>query len=223
MLTNTTFKFLRDLAANNDRKWFQANRAAYEAAREEFFQQLEELIVGISAFDPPIIELEPRDCMFRINRDTRFSPDKSPYKTNFGAFMTDRGKKVTRAGYYFHVEPGNCFIAGGLYMPSAKELKAVRAAIDDRASEFRKVIGRKAFKDAFGSELPGERLKTAPRDYPKDHPDIDLLRLKSFEIMQGAYDREVRSKAFTKEAVKTFRLMKDYVHWLNRALDLHPV
>ena len=216
---NTTFKFLKDLAANNDRTWFHAHKKEYQAARGEFLRQVEDLIVAISAFDPPIIEMEPADAVFRINRDTRFSKDKAPYKTNFGAFMTDRGRKVARAGYYFHVEPGKCFVAGGLYMPPAPELRAVREALAEDAAPFRKIIGRKAFKEAFGGELPGDRLKTAPRDYSIDHPDIDLLRLKSFEIASEVSDRDVKGANFTKQATRQFKLMQDYIHWLNAALD----
>ncbi|MEI6810329.1 MAG: DUF2461 domain-containing protein, partial [bacterium] len=174
---------------------------------------------GIAHFEPHILELEPEQCIFRINRDTRFSKNKAPYKPNLGAFITDRGRKVTRAGYYVHLEPGECMIAGGLYMPPAAEMKIIRDAIADDAAPLRKIIGKAQFTAAFGKELPGNRVKTAPRGVPKDHPDIDLLRLKSYEIYRDISDHDVLSPAFEKIAVSHFAVMHDYIAWLNSAID----
>lgn len=219
MVTKPTLKFLADLKRNNTREWFSANRPRYEAAREEFIQLVDALIAGLAHFMPHALELDPADCIFRINRDTRFSKNKAPYKPNLGAFITDRGRKVARAGYYIHLEAGECMVAGGLYMPPAPELKAVRRAIQEDPAPLRKILANRKFATAFGSELPGARVKTAPRDVPRDHPDIDLLRLTSFEVFRIIPDRDVLTKTFPREAVAYFETMNPFVNYLNAALD----
>jgi len=221
MITNSTLLFLRDLKKHNTRDWFDKNRTRYKAAREEFILLVDAVIAGIANFEPHVLELEPENCIFRINRDTRFSKDKTPYKTHLGAFITDRGRKVTRAGYYVHLEPGECLIAGGLYMPPAPETKAIRETIMNDAASLRKIIGRAQFTAAFGKELPGARVKTAPRGVPKDHPAIDLLRLKSYEISHDVTDHAMLSPGMAETAVKHYAIMHDYVAWLNVAIDRH--
>ncbi|TAN38009.1 MAG: DUF2461 domain-containing protein [Verrucomicrobia bacterium] len=219
VLTSATLAFLTDLKTNNNRAWFAANRKRYEAARAEFIQLVDAFIAGIAHHDPRLLELDPADCVFRINHDTRFAHHKEPYKTHFGAFITDRGRKVTRAGYYFHLEPGACLVAGGLYMPPAVELHAIRRAILADAPALRQLLGKKSFVAAFGKKLPGAHLKIAPRDVPKDHPDLDLLRLKSYEVYRDLPDRRVLSRNLVKITADYFATMHPYVAWLNRALD----
>jgi uncharacterized protein (TIGR02453 family) len=218
-ITATSLKFLSDLKRNNNRSWFDTNRKRYEAARAEFIQLVDALIAGIAHVEPRLLELDPADCVFRINRDTRFARHPEPYKAHFGAFITDRGRKVDRAGYYFHLEPGECLVAGGLYMPPAPELHAVRRGILNDAAGLRQIIGKKTFVAAFGKELPGAKLKTAPRDVPKDHPDVDLLRLKSYEIYRNLPDRDVLKADLVQAAVKYYMTMQPYIAWLNKALD----
>lgn len=219
MLSAATLNFLRELKAHNQRAWFHRNHDRYEAARAGMVDLVDAVIAGLAHFEPHFLEIDPADCLFRINRDTRFSKDKSPYKAHFGAFITDRGRKVSRAGYYVHIEPGGCLVAGGLYQPPAPELKAVRRAILADAAPLRALLKQPAFRKAFGPELPGARLKTVPRDVPRDHPDADLLRYTSFEVYRMVPDREALSSTFAKTAVRDFRLMKEFVHWLNAALD----
>jgi uncharacterized protein (TIGR02453 family) len=219
MITRVTFDFLRDLKKHNQRAWFHANRSRYEAAKAEVVNLVDACLAELARLEPNILEQDPADCLFRINRDTRFSGNKAPYKTNFGAFITDRGRHVDRAGYYVHVEPGECLVAGGLYMPPTPALKAVRRAILADAESLRRILRRPLFVKAFGAELPGARLKTAPRDVPRDHPDVDLLRYTSFEVWRAVPDRAAQSDAFVKEAGRAFRAMADFVHWLNAALD----
>lgn len=221
MITRATLKFLADLKRNNRRDWFDANRPRYQAARGEFIALVDALIAGIAHFEPHALELEPEDCIFRINRDTRFAKDKTPYKPNLGAFITDRGRKVARAGYYIHLEAGNCMTAGGLYLPPAPELKAVRRALLEDAAPLRKILAARGFVAAFGRELPGIRVKTAPRDVPKDHPDLDLLRYQSFEVYRAYADRAVLEPGFVKACVRDFAVMSGFVRWLNGALDRH--
>lgn len=219
MMDSSVFHFLEQLEANNNRRWFVQQKEEYAAARTAVLDTLDHVIAGMARFDPPIVEQEPEDCLFRINRDLRFSRDKSPYKTHFGAFITDRGRKVDRAGYYLHVEPGDSMLAGGLYMPPAVALRAVRRAIRRDGRTLRRIISRPKFVDLFGTTLPGRRLKTAPRDVPRDHPDLDLLQLTSFEIVCPLKDARLRKKDFVEYAVGVFEAMHDYNAWLNRALD----
>ena len=219
MIEAATFKYLRELKQNNHRKWFEHHRAEYEAARANMLDLVDRVIAGIAGFDPPIIELAPEDCLFRIHRDVRFSLDKTPYKIHFGAYMSDRGRKADRAGYYVHVQPGESLLAGGLYIPPARELKAVRQAILEDSQPLRRIISRPRFVKLFGRTLPGRRLKTAPRDVPRDHPDIDLLQLTSFEVWTDIKDSQLRQKGFAEYAAGVFEAMHDYVEWLNHALD----
>ena len=222
MITKATFGFLKDLGAHNQRAWFHGHRERYEAARAEVVNLVDGVLAGLAHVEPDFLEIDPEDCLFRIHRDTRFSKGKEPYKTNFGAFISDRGRRVARAGYYVHVEPGECLVAAGLYMPPAPELKAVRAALLEDASGLRRILARPAFRRAFGKEMPGARLKTVPRGLPKDHPDADLLRYTSFAVWRTVPDRVALSPAFAKEAVRDFRTARDFVHWINRALDRAP-
>lgn len=221
-ITAATLDFLAALKRNNRRDWFEKNRARYLAARGEFIQLVDALIAEVAHFEPHIMELAPEDCIFRINRDTRFAKNKEPYKPNLGAFITDRGRKVARAGYYIHLEPGACMVAGGLYLPPAPELKAVRRAIQADAAPLRAILSDRAFAAAFGRELPGLRVKTAPRDVPRDHPDLDLLRYKSFEVFRIIPDADVLKPGFPKRCATHFQRMTPLVRWLNTALDRTP-
>ena len=218
-ITPSSLKFLVDLKQNNNRGWFAANRKRYETARTEFIHLVDALIAGIAHLEPRLLELDPVDCVFRINHDTRFARHPEPYKVHFGAFITDRGRKVDRAGYYFHLEPGECLVAGGLYLPPAAELHAIRHGLLDNAATLRKIIGKKSFVTAFGKELPGAKLKTAPRDVPKDHPEVDLLRLKSYEVYRNLPNRSVLAPDLVQVVTKYFVTMHPYVAWLNHALD----
>jgi uncharacterized protein (TIGR02453 family) len=136
MLQSSTLQFLQSLQKNNNKPWFDENRKKYESAKENFAEFVEALINGIAAFDPTIQNLTAKNCMFRINRDVRFSKDKSPYKTNMGASISKGGKKINLAGYYFHCEPGKSFAAGGFYMPMAPELAKIRQEIDYNFKEW---------------------------------------------------------------------------------------
>lgn len=218
-LDNKTFKFLKDLKKNNDRDWFQANKNRHDEAKQDFVSAIEKIINGIGKFDPQVADLEAKKCVFRIYRDTRFSKDKTPYKTNFGAHMVAHNEKPhDRAGYYIHLEPGNSFLAGGAYMPPGPWMKAIREEIATNADGLRKILNSKSFKDNFG-EMEGEKLKTSPRDYPKDHPEIELLKYKSFLAMHKLTDAQVLDDDFEKHALKVFKALKPFDDYLNRALD----
>ncbi|HTX71576.1 MAG TPA: DUF2461 domain-containing protein, partial [Rectinemataceae bacterium] len=188
----STLDFLRLLKTHNSRDWFEANRAKYEAARTAYTELVGDLIDRFDQVDD-IGGVTPKECMFRINRDVRFSKDKSPYKTAMGAVLGRAGRASTGRIYYLHVEPdGSSFLAGGLYEPSPAELGAMRAVLARDSRPFRKILGAKDFRRYFG-ELGGESLKTAPQGYPKDHPDIDLLRMKQFMASHPMSDETLLS------------------------------
>lgn len=209
--------FLDDLARNNNKAWFDAHRQRYEEAKAQFEEFVQLLIAEIDKFDALGI-LSAKECIFRINRDVRFSKDKSPYKTNMGAYITAGGKKGTRQGYYFHIQPHNqSFLAGGLHMPTPEQLAKFRKAIDRDAAPFKKIIRSKEFVKYLGA-LNGEKLTTAPKGYPKDHPDIELLKLKEVVVGHRLNDKEIASPNVVANTARTFRAMKPFLHYLDSIL-----
>ncbi len=218
MIQSSTFQFLNDLKAQNDRDWFKANKKTYDAAKEDFIQMTQQMLNGIAEFDPWAADLAPKDCMFRINRDTRFSKNKDPYKTNFGANMSRGGRKSMYPGYYVHISPGDSFVAGGMYMPDPKDLAKVRQEIDYNAGPLREIISDPHFIKLFGT-LEGDKLKTAPKGYPKDHPEIDLLRHKGFIVFRKFKDSEVKGKNFYQLGMEGFKAILPLNQYLRSALD----
>jgi len=168
MISKDTFYFLKQLAVNNNKEWFNENRVLYTIIRKEFENFIEIVIKEISKFDRDSAQTTAKASLFRINRDIRFSADKLPYKTNLGAFIAKGGRKGINAGYYIHVEPGGCFLAGGIYMPTGPMLKAIRNEIYDYTEEFREIINAPSFQKHFGKTLWGEKLKSAPKGFNKD-------------------------------------------------------
>lgn len=217
MLNPDLFKFLSELKENNNKEWFDANRERYKELRTHFTNYITLLINELTKLDPSLGTLDPKKTIFRINRDIRFSKDKSPYKTNMGAFISPGGKNLNLAGYYFHVEPGASMVAGGIYMPPSRELKMIRQEIFENIAEFRSIIENKKFRDTFG-EIYGEKLKTAPQGYPKDHPDIDLLRYKSYTVAKEVPDSFLTSPDSLNEVMKIYRQMKPMNDFVNHVL-----
>ena len=213
-----TLDFLKNLKKNNNREWFNENKTVFKTAQDDFTEFVENLITSAIKMDPELKGVRAKDCIFRIYKDVRFARDKSPYKENFGAFLVPGGKKSGRAGYYIHVEPGgNTMVAGGLYMPPGPNLNKIRAHIATNSKDLRKLIKSAAFKKDFG-ELDGERLKTAPKGYPKDHPDLDLLQLKSFTVFKKVSDATVLKSDFSKTILTGFKKIKPLVTFLNEGL-----
>ena len=205
----STLKFLSDLDRHNDKAWFDENRSRYEEARKNYSHFIQAVIDEITVFDPIFRGLEAKSCIFRINRDIRFSKDKSVYKTNFGAFMVRGGKKNGDKfpGYYLHIEPGKSFAAGGAYIPPSPWLNAIRDRIAGNGAELLAIIGSKEYRKYFDG-LEGERLKVPPRGYPKDHPHIELIKMKSFLADRSFSDAEVTSPGFFDVVTGAFRAMK---------------
>lgn len=176
------FHFLLDLKENNHKPWFDENRDTYLAIRESLIQIMAEIIPKVAVFDAEIERCEAKKTLFRINRDVRFSKNKAPYKTNFAAEISPADKKgMEFPGYYFHFEPESCFIAGGLYMPENTSLAKIRNYIDYNPKALHQVIEAADFKKYLG-QLQGERLKSAPKGYAKDHPEIYFLAMKGFFV-----------------------------------------
>ena len=212
-----TFDFLSDLAKHNNKAWFEKNRPSYEMAKASFEAFVDQLI-GEYGKTENLGGITAKDCVMRIYRDVRFSKDKSPYKTNMSASIAPGGKKSASLGYHLHLQPqDNSLIAGGLYMPMPEQLAKFRAAIDRDATPLKAIINNKEFKSYFGS-LDGEKVKTVPQGYSREHPEIELLRFKQVVVVHRLPDEMVLSPKFGAHAIKTFNAMKPFLDYLNAIL-----
>jgi uncharacterized protein (TIGR02453 family) len=214
MISKETYQFLKDLQNNNYKEWFQENRKTYDACRQHFVHVVELLIHEVSQFDRSVSGNSPKNCIFRINRDVRFSKDKSPYKTNFGAFITPGGRNAGKAGYYLHVEPEGSFLAGGIYMPPSPVLKAIRKEIFENYEEFLEIIKEKDFVKYYG-DFEGERLKRCPRGFPEDFEGIEYLKLKHFTVMDSKPDKDLMNADFFNTAIEEFEALYPLNRFLN--------
>lgn len=210
-------KFLTELSQNNNKEWMDANKKWYQEVKATFLDDVREVLFGIAEWEPGMAMLEPKQCVFRQNRDVRFSKNKDPYKNNMGAYFSVGGKKSNNPGYYLHIQPGANFLAGGLWMPEAPILKAIRQEIDYSGDELVSILNDKAFKKYF-PELQGEQLKTTPKGYDADHPHINLLRFKSFTVSSPLTDISIESGKFVSEALEVFKVMKPLNDFLHRAV-----
>ncbi|HVX52597.1 MAG TPA: DUF2461 domain-containing protein [Chitinophagaceae bacterium] len=222
MLQPATIQFLRGLKKNNTKEWFDANRKQYDAAKDDFAALVKTVIAAHAKSDETIASLQPKDCLFRINRDIRFSKDKSPYKTNFGAFINRGGKKSIYAGYYFHCEPGGgSFAGGGLWMPEPENLAKVRQEIDYSFDEFKKIVTGKKFINIYGDLHKGDDviLSREPKGYEKNNPAIEFIKLKSFIAMRPVTDEELTGKELVKTIAAAYSALQPLVGFINRALE----
>lgn len=213
-------QFLKKLTENNNKAWFDANKKSYEAVRTSFLDGVQKMIKTIAAFDKDIAELTAKECVFRINRDVRFSKDKRPYKNNMAAYFNKAGKKGNGAGYYVHIEPGKSFAAAGIWMPEANDLSKIRQEIDYNFDEWKKIITSSSFTKQFAKGMEKQdTLVRPPKGYEETNPAIDFLKLKSFIASRSFSDAEVVSASFEKELSKTFKAVKPLIDFLNRSLD----
>jgi uncharacterized protein (TIGR02453 family) len=219
MLKKETLSFLEELKENNNREWFEKNKHRYEDARKDLCTLVGKLIKRISAFDPSVKGQEVKDCVFRIYRDIRFSGDKTPYKTHLGAAFSKGGKTSFEPGYYIHIEPGNCFLAGGVWHPLPPQLNAIRQEIAYNEEEFRGILKEKGFKKFFSGLDKEDMLKTAPKGYPKDHPAMDLLKLKSFTVSCKVKDSLLLGPESEAHITEVFKAMYPLNGFLKRAAD----
>jgi uncharacterized protein (TIGR02453 family) len=221
VLLPATLKFLKELKKNNNKPWFDAHRKEYEAAKKNFEQLIQSVIEKHGKNDDTISHLKAKDCMFRINRDIRFSKDKSPYKTNMGAYINKGGKKSLYGGYYFHCEPGQSFVGGGLWMPMPPELHKVRQEIDYNLGDFKKILTSKKFKSAYNdvSHDAEYTLSRVPKGYEADNPAAEYLKLKSFVAMTKVSDADLSSKDIVKKITTAFEALKPMLDFINHSLD----
>ncbi len=222
MLQARTIKFLQDLRKNNNKEWLEANRSSYIQGKDDFENFISTLIGETWKFDAGIKGQEAKKATFRLNRDIRFSNDKTPYKTNMGASINRGGKKSIFAGYYFHLEPGGAsFAGGGLWMPEAAELKKIRQEIDYSFDEFKKIINNKDFKKHYGKFdiEEGMKLVNIPKGYDKDNPAAEYLKHKSFVASKPFSDKELSSRDLKTKTIAAFKALKPLIDFLNRAME----
>lgn len=215
MIEKSTFSFLRNLKKNNDRGWFSENKEKYTAAQQNVLEFVEELLAEMSKFDENFAKMDPKKTLFRIYRDTRFSKDKSPYKTNFGASINGIGKKDGGAGYYLHISPGECFTAAGVYRCDPKKLKDLRKEISVNADEFKSIIQDKNFRNF---EFNNEKLSRVPQGFEKDDPMAEYLKMKHLVVSQNIKDEDLMNTESVKFVAENFRKMSKFVDFLNASL-----
>ena len=223
MLQRSTLQFLKNLKKNNNKPWFDAHRKDYDAARKDIELFIQQVIDNYGKKDKDIAKLHAKETMFRINRDIRFSKDKTPYKTNIGSSINKGGRKsMSYAGYYFHVEPGGkSFVGGGLYQPEPDVLRKVRQEIDYNYDAFKKIIGAKKFRQIYKDLDRSDEflLSRVPKGYEPDNPAANDLRLKSFIAFVELKDEELTSKTLSKTVIAAFDALKPLNDFLNSAIQ----
>jgi uncharacterized protein (TIGR02453 family) len=211
-----TLAFLLALQKHNNKPWFDAHRAEYQEAKQRFAEFVDTFIDEFRSIED-FENLSAKDCLFRINRDVRFAKDKAPYKPNMGASIALGGKHSIRAPYYIHLEPPDkSFLAGGVYAPTPDQLAVLRRSIDRDPEPLKAAINNRAFKKYFGT-LSGEKLKTPPRGYASDHPEIDLLKYKQFITIHPLADNAVLAPRLLSHTVEVFAALKPLLDWLNQS------
>jgi uncharacterized protein (TIGR02453 family) len=221
MIAATTLQFLQQLKKNNNKDWFDKNRPAYEEAKINFLSFSQQLINAVAQFDTTIAQahLEAKQCMSRLNRDIRFSKDKTPYKTNLFLMISQGGKKSNYACYYLQLQPGNTFSGGGVYMPPSADLQKFRQEIDYNFAEWKTIIHNKTFKKVFENGVQSaETLIRPPKGFEPTNPAIDFLKMKGFFTTNQFTDLQLQSASIIKRIAKTFETVKPMINFLNRAL-----
>jgi len=209
------FKFLRELKVHNEREWFRANKDRYDMLHKEHISIVRMLIDRIAVFDSEIAGLDPKSCIYRIYRDIRFSNDKTPYKTHFGAYMTGFGGRTSPySGYYLHLEPDNCLISGGVWCPTPQMLKKLRMDIFNSAEEFTNILNNKQFSKLFGS-LEGEQLKRTPDGFPKNSPYDNLLRYKYYIVSAMKPEQFFEQEGWIEKVAEDFKVLYPFNKFLN--------
>lgn len=221
MIQPSSLQFLKQLKKNNSKEWFDQNRGKYDEAKIDFLKFIGQVIEKHSLSDSSIADQEAKSCIYRINRDIRFSKNKTPYKTNLAASITVGGKKSKYAGYYFHMEPGSSFVGGGLWMPEANELKNIRQEIDYNQEEFESILQDKKFVRIYKhlDTTPEYKLSRPPRGYDDTNPAIEHLKLKSFIAMAPIKDKEITDENFLHQITDALGTIQPLIKFLNRGID----
>ena len=213
-------QFVSQLKQNNNREWFQANKDWYEQMRAEFEQLVAALIKEISEFDEDMKYLTPKECVFRIYRDIRFSSDKTPYKTHFGAYMASGGgRKSPRGGYYLHLEPGASFASTGVWMPEPNVLKALRQSVYDNIDELNEIRSDKEFSRYYKNFYEEDKLKKIPAGFPADFPDVELLKLKHYLVDYHLEENFLSADDFIPKITAVFKAGYPFNRFLNYTVD----
>lgn len=219
MLKKETLKFIKDVSENNNREWFAANKEVYEAAKADVLALVSTLIPELAKVDPLLsAEADPKKSLLRIYRDVRFSKNKDPYKNNFGIWFSAKSKGGNEPGYYLHIQPGKSFIAGGYWMPEAAHLKLIRQEIDYNIGDFKEIINGKDFKKNFKLGVDNA-LKNAPKGYDPADPNIEFLKLKSFEATTKIDDEEFLKPKLVNKLISSFKTVQPLVAFLRNAID----
>ncbi len=214
--------FLRELKENNNREWFQENKSCYQQLKGEFEGLVDEMIAKIALWDEEVANLKAKDCVYRIYRDVRFSPDKSPYKTHFGAYICGfRGRNSGRCGYYLHLEPDACLLGGGCYCPEPALLKRLRQDIYENIEEFTSIIREPEFAAEFPVIGAEGKLKKVPAPFPADFPEADLLKNKNYDVLSMKPDKWFEAVDFPDKADAVFKKMYKFNRFLNYTIDEH--
>lgn len=221
MIPKIALHFIEDLIANNTTDWMHANKKRYESYKKDYHSYVNSILDHMKPLDQTLELLEVKNCIFRINRDIRFSKDKSPYKTYIGVWLSQNKNQKNSPGYYIHYEKGNSFIAGGVWCPEPNELKKIRKEINFFHEDLQTIVTDTKFKKVFKELTSNEnnRLKKAPKDFDPNHPAIAFLKLKSFTASLKIEDEEFVSPDFTEKITQKLILLKPLNDFLSRALD----
>lgn len=215
MLTHHSLQFLRNLEQNNNREWFHANRKDYEQTKEEFENLCQEILTGVAQFQENLLNTTVKSCILRINRDIRFSADKSPYKKYVAAGFGPGGKSSGKVDFYLHIQPNNeSFLGGGMWAPTGPQLASFRQEIDYSPHIIKGIIEADTFHNYF-NEVHGEKVKKMPKGYAIDHPDIELLKYKQLFFVHKYSDDIVTDKNFAEEVINGCRILKPYLDYIN--------
>lgn len=213
-----TFGFLTAIKANNDREWFQAHRDQYDHAWQNMKDFTARLIDGLAQWDRYIsVDIPVSKCVFRIYRDTRFSKDKTPYKTWLGAGISTAGRKLNGPEYYIHIQPGNSFAAAGYWRPEKEHLAAIRQEIDYNGARLHDILHESPFNPYCELDMK-DTLKRPPAGFSEDHPYIDWLKLKSFTALVSFADDELQRPDGVEQVLTAYRRMYDFKLFLHEAL-----
>lgn len=210
-------EFLGELEKNNHRDWFHDHKAHYNRARDRFLAELQKIIDQLQLHDPRLAELEPKNALFRIFRDIRFSKDKTPYKTHFGAYMARGGRKSSQAGYYLHIGTGEKFLAAGVHSPAKEHLQTIRQEIIYRPDTYNEILENLQAKGFAMYEK--DKLKKGPKGFPADSPVIEHLKNKHFLLSCDLPESEVRSGNLARHVTNRFIQLTPYTTFLNEAME----
>lgn len=217
MFTTELVRFLQDLRNHNTKEWMDFHRPRYEKLRNDYLELLQAVLFHMGSFEPEYAKLNPKQCMFRINRDARFSSDKTPYKTHFGAKISGISKKLFIPGYYFHIDyEGNLFLGGGLVSPTSKQIEALRNDFTTNPEKIKKILHEPQFEEVFGGTLYGERLKRIPRGYSDNDPNSELLTLKQYLCDITVDARSLTDAQLPNFIATHFRLIHPLITYLRR-------